>query len=473
MARVLLTNTPWLPFHTLQALFPNVPPLGLQVLAGALRAAGHEAHVVDVQRLPPGHPRFAQALAEVQPDVVGFSNNEVANAPTVLRAAREVSRLHPAARLVAGGQIPTFRPTMFLKPEGPFDAVVQNEADRSIAPLVDALSAGREPTDVPGVAWRRPDGSLGQNPLDAVPCDLDATPLPHWEGSLCKATFTEGLSASVETSRGCPYRCSFCSIPGFYGPRPRYKSAARILDELRHLKALGVTELYFIDDSFATDPRQTRAVFEGMLRERLDMRFLVQIRADVVVAHPDLIALGARAGMYIAVVGFEGYTSSVQADAAKGNSGDLNRRASRVLRQNGVAVYGTHVFGSPEASLRDNLMTFFLGRTNADIFRMTIFTPLPGSRAFAELAERGELTTQDFEDYYYGKYVIRDSRDSRWVQAGYFGLLALHYALPDTLWKALGHRDPVIRAFHRRSYDGALRFVLGKAGLAVAPREVP
>jgi anaerobic magnesium-protoporphyrin IX monomethyl ester cyclase len=460
MAKVLLTTPPWQPFHTLQVLFPNIPPLGLQILAGVLKAAGHDARVFSAQHLRPLHPDLLKAIDEFKPDVIGFSNSELPNAPMVVKVARELKKKYPSAKFLAGGQAPTFRPELFLGPAGPFDAVALYEAEATVNRIVETLVSGGSFDGVPGVAWRAEGGALKTAEQQKVVSDLNTLPLPHWEGSLYKSSFSDGLFAAVETSRGCPFRCTFCSIPGYLGA-PRYKTAKRILEELRALKALGVTEFSINDDSFATRPEIVREVFETMLREQLKLRFGVQIRADIIVNNPALIELGARAGMFMAVVGFEGYTSAVQDESDKGNSAYVNREASRILRANGVAVYGTHVFGGPETGFKDNLATFFFGRLNSDIFRMTIYTPVPGSRLYEDLAKGQKLNSDDPEDFYEGKYLIKDAHNPALVQFTYFLLLALHYALPDTLLK-LFSRDEVVRCFMRRAYKGAVYFVLGQ-----------
>jgi radical SAM superfamily enzyme YgiQ (UPF0313 family) len=460
MAKVFLTTPPWQPFHTLQGLFPEIPPLGLQIVAGALRAAGHEARVFSAQHLRPMHPDLLRAVGEFSPDIIGFSNSELPNAPMVLKVAGELKRRLPAVKFFVGGQAPTFSPDIFLAPGSPFDAVSMYEAENTVAPIVDALVSGSPLEGLKGCAWRGPGGELRVAPPGEPPASLDESPLPFREGSLYRARFTDGLYAAVETSRGCPYQCSFCSIPGYYGA-PRYKSASRIIAELRELKRMGVTEFSINDDSFGTRPDIVREVLEAMLRDNMGFRFGVQIRADIIAAEPWIIELGARAGLHIAVVGFEGYTSTVQDEARKGNSADINREASRVLRRNGVAVYGTHVFGGPGTSMRDNLATFFHGRMNSDVFRMTIYTPLPGSRLHEELSASGKLAECRPEDFYEGKYLIKDAHNPLLVQLAYFALLALHYALPDTLLK-LFHRHETIREFNRRAYRGAFHFVLGK-----------
>ncbi|OIO03633.1 MAG: hypothetical protein AUJ51_03730 [Elusimicrobia bacterium CG1_02_56_21] len=461
MAKILLTTPPWQPFHTLQVLFPDIPPLGLQILAGVLRAAGHEARIADVQHLRPLHPDFLRAIDEFKPDIIGFSNSELPNAPMVMQVAREVKRLYPGVKLLAGGQAPSFRPELFLGPAGPFDAVALYEAEGTVVSLVEALLSGAPLGGLQGCAWRAADGTLKRSAVERVVCDLDKQPMPYWEGSLKSSAFSKGYFAALETSRGCPFRCTFCSIPGYYGA-PRYKSARRILEELRALKAIGVTEFSINDDSFATRPKIVREILETMLRERLNLRFGVQIRADIIAAHPDLIELSARAGLFLAVVGFEGYTSTVQKESDKGNSALINREASEILRRNGVAVYGTHIFGGPQSGLKDSLATFFYGRLNSDIFRMTIYTPVPGSRLYDELAGSSQLNSENPADFYEGKYLIKDAHNPLVVQLSYYLLLALHYALPDTLLK-LFHRDEVIRCFMRRAYRGAVYFVLGQA----------
>jgi radical SAM superfamily enzyme YgiQ (UPF0313 family) len=472
MIRILLTTPPLLPFHTLQALFPNLPPLNLQTLAGALRAAGHEVLISDLQHLPFASGELFRAIESFRPEVVGFSNSELANAPAVIGGAAAVRRRYPGLKLIAGGQTPTFRPELFLGPRGPFDIVALYEAEATVAGLVEALVSGRPPDDLPGAAWRGADGELKRSRVERLTNELDSLPFPHWDGTLKKAAFSKGLSALVETSRGCPYRCTFCSIPGFSGGQPRYKSAGRIMAELGLLKERGVTEVYFTDDSFATNPGITRDLFEAMIRGRLGMRFLVQMRADIIAANPDLMELGARAGMFIAVVGFEGYTVSVQTAVGKGNSAVINKTAAEILRKNGVAVYGTHVFGAPESGFIDNLTTFLKGRLNSDIFRMTIFTPLPGSRLYGELAASDGLDGRAPTDFYEGKYLIKEAHSPLLVELGYFGLQALHYALPDTLLKAAIDPDPVIREFNRRAYYGAFRFILGcLRGKPVSPED--
>jgi hopanoid C-3 methylase len=462
MAKIFLTNSPLLNFHTLQALFPNSSPLNLQIIAGALEKEGHKVKIFDSQSLSPLHKDFLFALESFKPDIVGFSNSEIPNTGVVLSVATVLKKKYPHIKFMAGGQIPTFKSELFLGRDKPFDVLVLYEAETTVAAIVKALLQGSSFENTPGAAWLSADGAIKYSKKNETACVLDSFPLPSWKESFKKASFSKGLAATLETSRGCPYHCSFCSIPAFYGSKPRYKSVKRILQELKTLKSLGVTEVYFIDDSFATKTEAARELFEGMICEKLNMNFLIQIRADIISSNPKLMELAKKAGLFIAVVGFEGYTSKVQRGAEKGNSERINIEASRILRTLNIAVFGTHIFGAPSSAWRDNWITFRKGRQNSDIFRMTIFTPLPGSKIHFELLKNKGLNSNRPEDFYEGKYLIKDNHNPFLMQLAYFSLLALHYICPGTILKAIFYPNRVIRVFNQRAYSGAFRFIFGK-----------
>ncbi|MBU2530475.1 MAG: B12-binding domain-containing radical SAM protein, partial [Elusimicrobia bacterium] len=411
--------------------------MNLQIIAGALERDGHEVKIFDSQSLTPLHKDFISALESFEPDIVGFSNSEIPNTGVVVSVASTLRKKYPQIKFMAGGQIPTFKSELFLGPGKPFDVIVLYEAEATVGPIVKALLNGSSFEDAPGAAWLGDDGKIRYSKKHEGLSGLDDFAFPSWKEPFKKASFSKGLAATFETTRGCSYHCSFCSIPAFYGEKPRYKSVKRILEELKILKSLNVTEVYFIDDSFATKTEAARELFEGMIREKLNMNFLIQIRADIIYSNPDIIELCAKAGMFMAVVGFEGYTSKVQEGTVKGNSDKINIEASKLLRKLCIAVFGTHVFGAPTSGWKDNWLTFIKGRKNSDIFRMTIFTPLPGSKIYFELLKKQCLNSDMPEDFYEGKYLIKDNHNPWLMQMAYFGLLALHYACPGTVFKTL------------------------------------
>jgi len=462
MAKVLLSTAARLPFHTLRNLFPAVPPLGVQILGSVLEKSGHKVKIADVQHLKPLHKQFILTIETFQPDVISFTNNAMANAQSILNIATEVKKRFPHIHIIAGGQFPTFSPQFFLSGKDIiFDAVGLFQGEKVIAPLVDAVTNNLSLSDIPGIAYRGNNDTIIRTQSLPMFESADDFPIPKWEKALKKASICDGFAASIETLRGCPYECAFCSIPNYFGKQPKYKSVDRIIKELHILKKLGVREIFIIDDSFATNLKTARELFKRMIEEDFQMRFSAQIRADIVARHPDLIRLGAKAGLYLVVVGFEGYSAAVMTETEKKNTVSNNRKASKILRQNNVAIFGTHIIGGPHTGLLDYFKTFFLGRHYSDIFRVTIYTPLFGSKKYHELLKENKILSLDPQDYNYGSYVVKDEHNPIHIKLIYFTLQLLHYLLPGTIIKTFASPNPITRIFNRRAYKGAFEFVIG------------
>lgn len=460
MARVLLVNTPLLHVHTLRILFPQVSPTPLQVLSAALKQHGHQTRLLDHQGTPPSKSVLPAVVREYAPDVVGFSCTAMVDAEAVRELIRRTRRDHPHLRLVAGGQVPTFLPEFFLGPDGA-DAVVCYEGEESFPELVGRLAEGRSFEDVRGLAYLDDSGRVVRTPERPPIEDLDALPFPDREGSLHRSQHTDGLMACVETMRGCPHGCVFCSIPAFFRRPTRQKSPARVLEELVDVRRLGVTEVFFTDDCFAVDVRQATAIAEGMIALNLGIRFGIQIRADVIAAHPEMVRTLRRAGLFWVVVGFEAYRSSTLKGVNKGSSVEVNRTAARLLKEEGIAVFGTHILGAPGSGVMDLLTTLHHGRRFSDIFRMTIYTPLLGSSLYNRLQAEGRIRARSLRDFSYGTYVIRDGRSPLATSSLFYAALLGHYFAPSTLWSCVADPNPVVRRLQRNAFAGAFRFVIG------------
>ncbi len=458
--RILLVNGPLLYVHTLWRLFPNTPPLNLQILSAVLRQAGHETYVLNHQATPPRRSRLVHEIRAFRPDVVGFSCVAMVDAEAVRAMIREVRTLFPDLFLIAGGQVPTFLPDFYLGDDG-VHVVVRHEAETTLPRLLTHVAAATDWRHEQGLAFLDGDGGVVTTPEPDEPPDLDKLPFADREGRLAPSFYTPGTMATVETYRGCPHNCTFCSIPAFFRRPLRRKSAARVVEELQHLSDQGVTEVFFVDDSFAVAPDHALGIAEGILARGLQVKFGVQIRADVVARHPELMRRLKRAGLFWAVVGFEGYDEATLSGVGKNAGVATNESASRLLHELGVLVFGTHLYGAPGMTWRSALATWRLGRRHSDIFRMTIYTPLLGSRSYERLRREGRILATSLRDFNYGNWVIDDEHPPALLQAGFFAALLAHYAAPDTLASALADPDPIRRRLQRHAYHGAFRYVVG------------
>ena len=358
-------------------------PLGLEYLAANL--PGHDVRILDMRF----DKDLAGALRELAPDVVGFSGFTV-HARTVRRLAAQVRAAVPAARIVLGGHHATVAPGGCAWPE--VDAVVPGEGVFAFRELVEAWAAGGDGSRVPGVRL-----VLERTLVDGgyrAPRALDEYPLParqltaRWRDTY----FSEWMSpiASVRTSRGCPYRCDFCSLWRAAEGKYYRRSPESVVDELKTVDAPNV---FFADDESLVDHRRMADLAEAILRAGVKKSYFMYGRADTVARHPELIALWRRAGMTRLFVGLEAADDGALDRMNKGTSEEDNVRAIEILKREGVTINANFIVDPAwERPDFDRLLTF-VHRMDLEYPAFSILTPLPGTDLHDRT--RATLTTEN------------------------------------------------------------------------------
>lgn len=228
--------------HPSALLYPQVylrlEPLGMEYVAAALRQAGHEVQLLDLQIFR--HHHFERQLHVFRPNAVGFSVNYLANVPEVIDLAKRTKEISAEIFVFFGGHSLSFVTQEVLRyGDGAIDCVIQGEGE-STAPAM--LAAIPRIDAVPGVVTLP---SAGQQPslqaaIDRYRPARDLTRKRHkyFIGELDPC-------ASIEFSRGCPWDCSFCSAWTFYGRSYRKADPERIADEMRRIQE---PNLFIVDD---------------------------------------------------------------------------------------------------------------------------------------------------------------------------------------------------------------------------------
>lgn len=355
-----------------------VPPLGLAYIAAALREAGHAVDLVDAYVLGWTWQRFEDELAQRRPDVLGLS----AMTPVADIAARAVRIGRPWARhIILGGPHPTaVRFDVFDEMPG-LDAAVVGEGER-VAPLLLAWLAqpqGPPPAGVlvPGHAF-----------ADAVPePDLTTLPLPARDllpmGAYRYLFATRPGFATVITSRGCPFRCTFCD-KSVSGSRWRARPATDVVDELEVLvRDFGVGFVNFYDDNFTLQRSRVVAICEEILRRGLDLEWKCEGRVDGVDA--ELLQLMRRAGCRTVAYGVESGNKETLEMLRKDVSLDEAVHAFRHTREAGIRSLAYIILGAPGEGIQDVRRTVAFCRSlQADYVQFSTLTAFPGTPLFAE-----------------------------------------------------------------------------------------
>jgi radical SAM superfamily enzyme YgiQ (UPF0313 family) len=370
-----------------------VEPLGLIAVAACVEAEGHDCCVIDLRI--DGEEAGIESCRRFAPDVVGLQCNFTTERYRTRRLAQRLRRELPGVFLVLGGHDCSREPGWFEWPE--LDAVAIGDGEEVMPLLVAALDRGADPAGVPGLHLRRGDGwsDTGCPPARR---DLDSLPLParhliaRYAGEYY-INFRKPL-ALMETARGCPFVCNFCSVWKFHESTFRQKSPARVVEELAGIEAPNV---FITDDIFWMDVKRGEAMAREIQAAGIKKHFTVQTRTDIICKFPHLIEMWKGCGDLSIFLGVEAVTDEGLAAIHKKNSEANNRRALDILRELGVGYTPNFIvdpaWGRDDfARLRD-----WIEEQGAYNSGFSILTPLPGTDLWDEASRN--VTTRDWEMY--------------------------------------------------------------------------
>jgi radical SAM superfamily enzyme YgiQ (UPF0313 family) len=362
--------------------FFRVEPLGLEYVASALRERGHESVIVDLRFR---RNRVGSWIRRTGPRLVGISAMHALEFDRVLDTAREIRRASPEAFILVGGHAAA----AFSKPleTDPIDGICVDDGEEVVPALADALDAGRPPSSVPALRLRTGDGWIS-TPALSERTGLDRVPIPardlverHRNGYHCLLFKPVWL---VETARGCPFRCNFCSVWQLYGRSFRERSISAVVDDLA---AVG-DSVFIADDLFWNHPARSLELARALKRRGVFKRWmLVQTRTDLVCRHPELLeAWRPLAKDFDIFFGLEAASDEGLAHVVKDTLVSSSVDAARVARSMRYGVTGNFLV-DPDWTEEDfEELWDFVAKHGFQRAGYTILTPLPGTDLFQKLA---------------------------------------------------------------------------------------
>ncbi len=390
--RILLINPPLL------ARFRDylVPPLGIAHIAATVRAE-HETRIIDLNVERRSRAALLREVGRFDPDLVGMS----VTTPTwafLAQLAGEIKQICRAV-VVCGGNHVSALPEHVLSTSA-IDYVFVGEAEDSFRRFVGELDAGRSGVDVPGVGYRKADGSVHVNPVGPLVEDLDRLPLPAWD-LLPMERYRGRLRGYASTlfTRGCPYSCTYCAAHLVHGKRVRRRSVDHIIDELRLLEErYGVSFVSVVDDCSTVDRELVAAFCEAKLSAALGMEFWCNTRVDLV--DPELLGLMKRAGFAVISYGVESANDDTLSRIHKQTTADCTRQAVRWTREAGIIPEGFLMVNFPGETEAEMQRTIdFAFELERPVFETTAVTPYPGTEYYRYCEDRGPIDLEGADDF--------------------------------------------------------------------------
>jgi len=362
-------------------------PLVLEILAACL--PGHEVEILDL-RVEDG---LEEKLKSFKPDVVGVTGYTTV-VPAMHGVCQLAKSLNPRVVTVVGGYHASLMPQDFDRDY--VDVITVGEGERIIAELVDALERGRSLDKVDGLIYRK-DGRQVTTKPRAMIADLDSTPLPSRhlsERNRDKYHFHFwSRPALVETARGCPYRCTFCSVWKFHKKICRFKTPERVLIELKQLDSPEIVA--FVDDNFLQNIRRAERIYQLIKDEGIQTKYWMQARADSIVRHPEIIEKWASIGLTTILIGFEKFREDELDSLNKKSSIKTNEKCMEVMRKYGVEMWGGFIV-DPQWTREDfDACIDYVRGMKITFPQFTVLTPLPGTEFYEE--KKSQLITDNYE----------------------------------------------------------------------------
>ena len=379
------------------------PPLGVAYLAGAARRAGFPVSIIEAHAQDLSHEQVARAVENIRPEVVGLTSTTF-NWPVVADLARVIRRRCPAVQLWVGGPQLSLYPDECMAEEA-LDAAVLGEGDETIVELLTRLEQGEELAGVPGTLVRRRleggDGELVRGPARAPIAELDTLALPAIDLlplSRYRSLTLPSPYVSMTTTRGCPYRCRYCSQV-YVGGTYREHGVDRVVAEMnRAVSEFGAREIVFFDETFSLSRKRTMALCEAILARGPRVRWNVRTRADLL--PDDLLQAMANAGCCSIHVGIEAGAERVRRLMNKKLDLARARRALGEARRLGIETRGYFMLGYPGESREEMEQTISLARElPLDWASFSITQPLPRTGIHEDMLARGDAQDDYWRDY--------------------------------------------------------------------------
>ncbi len=366
-----------------------VEPLGPICVAACLEADGHECKVIDMRI--EGEEQGLALCKSFDPDVIGLQCNFTTERNRTVHLAQKVKQMMPSAFVVIGGHDASRDPEWFQ--DRSIDAVAIGDGEEVMPPLVDALARGRDIGIVAGLSIRGV--STGPAPMRA---NIDEYPLParHLISQYADKyyiNFRKPL-ALLETARGCPFKCNFCSVWKFHESTFREKSPARVVKELQTIDAPNV---FITDDIFWMDVRRGEEMARQIKAAGIRKYFTVQTRTDIICRFPHLIEMWKDCGTLAIFLGLESVTDEGLLAVNKKNKASNNVKAIEILKDLGVGF--TPNFIVDPAWDRDDFSRLrdWIEEMGAYNSGFSILTPLPGTDLWDSAKQN--VTTKNWEMY--------------------------------------------------------------------------
>jgi radical SAM superfamily enzyme YgiQ (UPF0313 family) len=373
----------------------DVIPICLEYLAASIENTVDDIHIIDMEF---ENHSFQRLLERFHPDLVGVTMSATDHREG-LRLARIAKENN--ASTVLGGYHPSAIPDELLS-HSQVDMIVRGEGELTIRELVQQGS----PEDILGVSYKK-NGQITHNEDRPLVANLDSLPFPsrrlrRYEYKIHLGNHGRELDV-ISMSRGCWGRCSFCCEPMMSKSLQRFRSPENVMEELLEVASFHKgrpLRVFVTDPNFMGDPEKIDHLCDLLQRHKLNLSLSVMTRVDTIVRHPELVEKMCDNGIIDYELGFESSNQRDLNGTKKCMTVAMQKKAVKILRDNGVTVSGTFVIGLP-GQTEQEIKQFPVYAKEIGVMNCAfgVATPFPGTEFYNILDEKSLIVERDWNKY--------------------------------------------------------------------------
>ncbi len=402
--RILLISPP---FYRIMGSHHNGIHLGICYISSVLKKNGHEVIIynadfcegnsyLDQRKLYENFEHYKivlndlnnpiwkevkDTIKDVNPEYVGIQmyTGTFKSSQNVAAIAKEIN---PAIKVVVGGTHPTLDPLGTIRFDS-YDYIVRGEGEFTLLELLNDNDLHK----IDGLTFRTDDNEIVNNKGRNNNNNLDDLPFPD------RDNFYSGNGkidvGAVITSRGCPFQCTYCSSPQIWNRKTNYRSVENVLEELKYLvKHHNISLIRFQDDTFTLNKERAVAIFEGILKNNLNINWICDTRVDKL--DRQLIKLMKKAGCARIKVGVESGSDDILKRVKKGITTKQIKEAIGFIKDVGISLTTYFMIGFPGETDEDVKKTIqFAEEIQADYNSLSIIAPYYGTEMYKGLVNDG------------------------------------------------------------------------------------
>lgn len=391
------------------------PPYGTLILSAYLKEYGHTVTLIDADIYGLSPNKVVKILQATRPDLIAFSLN-IGQIGSFVHFATKIKAEFQSVPIVIGGPYVTVRKQQVFDDLPQATYAIVHEGEVALNALVDHISKGGDIRRIPNLVYKH-GKDVSVNHVVRI-AELDTLPLPDYE--LIKSQiqlydaspyFMDHPGIAICASRGCPFKCAFCSSLQIWNGLVTYRSVDNIVEELIYARSvLGIREVAFRDDTLNARTEWFYELCDSLIKSKLSkaIHFSASFRVNSHLVDISLLKKAKLANFYMVSYGVESGNQKILDNSHKKITLGEIERAFRLTREAGLFSYANMMIGNigeSEETVYDSLN--LLKRIRPDFGGFSIAQPFPGTELHDYAVKNNLCTFSSFHDFTLGKCNMR------------------------------------------------------------------